>query len=110
MFAQIVESLPKMEMLEKREEILRVLKNEVLPIMRKQPGFLEVLPFTPEIKNDKFFTITLWAEKKDAERYEREGFLKVQEIMKPYLAATPTVRYYNVETTVCEHFEKALAA
>ena len=110
MFARIVESVPKIEMLDRREEVLRILKNEVLPIMRKHTGFLEVLPFTPEIKNDRFLTITLWAEKKDAERYEREGFLKVQEILKPYLAAPPAVRYYNVETTVCEHFEKALAA
>ena len=110
MFARIVETVPKIEMLDKREEVLRILKNEVLPIMRKHQGFLEILPFTPEIKNDRFVTITLWAEKKDAERFEREGFLKVQEILKPYLAAPPTVRYYNVETTLCEHFEKALAA
>jgi len=110
MFARVVESVPKIEMLDKREEILRVLKNEILPIMRKQPGFLEVLPFTPEIKNDRFLTITLWADKKDAERYEREGFLKVQEILKPYVAAPPIVRHYVVETAVCEHFEKALAA
>jgi len=110
MFARIVESIPKIEMLEKRDEILRVLKNEVLPIMRKQPGFLEFLPFTPEIKNERFISITLWADKKDAERYEREAFSKVQEIMKPYLATPMTSRNYTVETTLCEHFEKALAA
>jgi quinol monooxygenase YgiN len=110
MFARIVESIPKIEMLEKRDEILRVLKNEVLPIMRKQHGFLEFLPFTPEIKNDRFISITLWADKKDAERYEREAFPRVQEIMKPYLAAPMTCRNYTVETTLCEHFEKAMAA
>jgi len=110
MFARIVESIPKMEMLDKRDEILNVLKNEVLPIMRKQPGFLEFLPLSPEIKNERFIGITLWADKKDVERYEREGSLKVQEILKPYLAAPVTVRNYTVETTLCEHFEKALAA
>ena len=71
MFARIVESVPKMEMLEKREEVLRILKNEVLPIMGKQHGFLEMLPFTPEIKNERFVTITLWADKKDAEVMSR---------------------------------------
>jgi len=110
MFARIVETIPKIEVLEKREEILRVLKNEVLPIMRKQPGFLEFLPFTPEIKNERFISITLWVDKKDAERYEREAAPKVQEIVKPYLAAPVTVRNYMVETTICEHFEKALVA
>jgi len=110
MFARMVESIPKIEMLDRKEEVLRILKNDVLPIMRKQPGFLEFLPLTPEIKNERFIGITLWADKKDAERYEREGFFKVQEILKPYLAAPVTVRNYTVETTLCEHFEKALAA
>lgn len=110
MFARIVETIPKMEVLDKKEEIVRVLKNEVLPILKKQPGFLEFLPLIPEIKNEKFVGITFWAEKKDADRYEREVFPKVQEILKPYLAAPVIVRNYAVQTAICEHFEKALVA
>ena len=107
MFARILEFVPK---LEKKEEFVRVIKNEVLPILTKQHGFLEMLPFFPEIKNEKAITITLWTEKKDAERYEREWFPKVEEILKPYLTTPITFKYYMVETTLCEHFEKALAA
>jgi hypothetical protein len=29
----------------------KVLKNDVLPILKKQTGFLEILPFMPEEKN-----------------------------------------------------------
>jgi hypothetical protein len=107
MFARILEFVPK---LEKKEEFVRVIKNEVLPILNKQHGFLEVLPFLPEIKNEKAITISLWTEKKDAERYEREWFPKVEEILKPYLTTPITFKYYMVETTVCEHFEKTLVA
>jgi len=107
MFARILEFVPK---LEKKEEFVRVIKNEVLPILNKQHGFLEMLPFFPEIKNEKAITISLWAEKKDAERYEREWFPKVEEILKPYLTTPITFKYYMVETTLCEHFEKTLAA
>lgn len=107
MFARILEFVPK---LEKKEEFIRVIKNEVLPILNKQHGFLEMLPFFPEIKNEKAITISLWTEKKDAERYEREWFPKVEEILKPYLATPITFKYYMVETTLCEHFEKAVAA
>jgi quinol monooxygenase YgiN len=110
MFASIIESIPKIELLEKKDEILRVLKDRVVPVLREQRGFLEFLPFTPEIKNERFISITLWADKKDAERYERELLPEVQEIMKPYLAVPMTARIYTVETTLCEHFEKALAA
>jgi heme-degrading monooxygenase HmoA len=110
MFASIVAMIPKIEMLEKKDEILRVMKNEVLPILKAQRGFLEFLPFTPEIKNERFISITLWADKKDAERYEHELLPEVQRVMKPYLAVPMTCRVYAVETTLCEHFEKALAA
>ena len=107
MFARILEFVPK---LEKKEEFIKVVKNEVLPILKKQHGFLEILPFIPEIKNEKVVTISLWMEKKDVERYEREWFPKVEEIMKPYLTTPITFKYYTVETTLCEHFEKALVA
>jgi hypothetical protein len=107
MFARILEITPK---LDKKEEFLRVIKNEVLPILRKQHGFLEILPFLPEGKNEKMITISLWTEKKDAERYERDVLPKIEEIVKPYLTVPFVVKNYLVETTVCEHFEKALAA
>ena len=96
--------------MEKKDEFIKVVKNEVLPILKKQNGFLEILPFFPEIKTEKVLTISLWTEKRYAEMYEREWFPKVQEIMKPYLTTPITFKYYMVETTLCEHFEKSLAA
>jgi hypothetical protein len=44
MFARILEFEIKME---KKEEFINLFKKEVLPILKKQAGFLEVLPFTP---------------------------------------------------------------
>jgi quinol monooxygenase YgiN len=107
MFARIVEFIPK---LEKKEELVKVIRNEVLPILNKQNGFMEFLPFFPETKTEKVIAITLWTEKRNAERYEREVFPKVEEILKPYLTTPITYKLYNVETTLCEHFVQALAA
>jgi len=107
MFARIVEFVPNWE---KKEEFIKALKNEVLPILKKQTGFLEFMPFFPETKNEKCVNISLWMEKKDAERYEREVFPKVDAILKPYLTTPITWKLYAVETTVCEHFVNALTA
>ena len=107
MFARICEFIPK---LEQKDEFVKVLRNEVLPILKKQPGFLEILPFVPETKTEKMITITLWAEKRDAERYERETYSKVEGILKPYLTNPVTYKHYNVETSVCQHFVEALTA
>jgi hypothetical protein len=107
MFARVVEFVPK---LEKKEELVKLIRNEVLPVLKKQTGFMEILPFFPETKTEKVIAITLWAEKRDAERYQREAFPRVEEILKPYLTTPITYKPYNVETTLCEHFVHALAA
>jgi len=107
MFARIVEFIPKVE---KKEELFKVVRNEVLPILKKQPGFLEILPFVPESTTEKAITVTLWAEKRDAERYEREAYPKVAEIVKPYLTSAITFKHYVVETSVCPNFMEALTA
>jgi hypothetical protein len=57
-------------------------------ILKTQKGFLEILPFFPENKAEKVITITLWMEKWDVEKYEREVYPvypRVEEILKPYL-------------------------
>jgi hypothetical protein len=107
MFARILEFTPK---LEKKDEFIKTVKNEVLPILKKQTGFLELLPLFPEMKNEKVITISLWMEKKDAEHFEQEWFPKVEQIVKPYLNTPIVVRLYQLETTLCRHFVEALAA
>jgi len=107
MFARIVEFIPKQE---KREEIVSVVREEVLPILKRQPGFLEFLPFVPETIAEKAIAVTLWAEKCDAERYERQVFPKVEGILKPYLIAPVVCKHYSVETALCQNFAEALGS
>jgi heme-degrading monooxygenase HmoA len=106
MFARILEFIPQVE---KKEELFKAIRNQVLPILKKQPGFLEILPFLPESNTEKTITVTLWAEKRDAERYEREAYPQVAEIVKPYLTTGITFKHYVVETSVCPNFLHALA-
>ncbi|HEV3308787.1 MAG TPA: antibiotic biosynthesis monooxygenase [Candidatus Sulfotelmatobacter sp.] len=108
MFARILNFEVKAE---KKEEFVKVVKNQIVPILKKQTGFLEVLPFFPEkMKEDKVITISLWTTKSDAERYEREFYPKALDILKPFLTTPVSVNYYKLETAVCEHFVEALAA
>jgi len=68
MFARIVEFIPDFE---KKEELVKTLRNQVLPILKKQSGFLEILPLFPENEAGKVVSIGLWTEKRDAERKGR---------------------------------------
>ncbi len=107
MFARILEITPK---LEKKDELIRTVRQEVLPILKKQPGFLELLPFVPENTNEKVVAITLWTEKYEAEKYVKEVFPKVEQILKPFLSTPITFKPYTVETSVCEHLVEMLTA
>ena len=107
MFARILEFTLKTD---KKEEFVRIVKNEILPILKKQSGFLDILPLIPEAKHEKFVTISLWTEKKDVEKYDRMVYPEIQQILKPFLLTPIEVRPYLVETTLCEHFVNALVA
>lgn len=105
MFARILEFTAKFE---KKEELIKTVRQEIVPILKKQPGFLELLPLFPEIANEKIIAITLWTEKFEVEKYTKEVFPKVEQILKPFLTAPFTYKLYEVETKLCEHLVQAL--
>lgn len=107
MFARILEFTPKFE---KKDEFVKMIRKDILPIMKKQPGFMEFLPFVPEVKNEKWIAISLWTEKHHAEKYVKDVFPKVEEMLRPYLTTPIVYRPYTVETALCEHFVDALTA
>jgi len=105
MFARIIEFTPK---LEKKEELIQTIRQEVLPILKQQPGFLELLPFVPEAITEKTLVISLWTEKHEAEKYVKHVLPKIEQIVKPFVAVPFTSRPYNLETRVCEHLVEVL--
>lgn len=108
MFARILNFELKAE---KKDEFVKVLKNQVLPILKKQNGFLEILPFLPaRMKEEKICVVSLWTTSADAERYEKNVYASVLEILKPFVITPIEAAHYHVETTVCERFVEALVA
>jgi hypothetical protein len=104
MFARVLEFVPKID---KRRELIQDVKNEILPILQKQNGFLDALPLF-QFNADKAIAVSLWKEKRFAQAYEREWFPKIQEMVKPYLATPITVTNCVVETELCERLAEAL--
>jgi len=105
MFARIVEIAPKFE---KKEELINTIRQEILPILKKQPGFLELLPFVPEVASEHMITVTLWTNKREADRYAVDVFPRVEEVLRPFLSIPVWVRTYTIETTVRKHLVDAL--
>jgi heme-degrading monooxygenase HmoA len=105
MFAHILEITPE---LEKKDELIKTIRQEILPFLRNQPGFLEMLPLMPDGATEQMLSITLWTERRDVERYGRDAFPKVQQILKPFHTRPVLVRMFTVETSLCKHWVEAL--
>lgn len=95
---------------EYKHELLKKVREEVLPILRKQTGFFDVLWLEATNEPQKFVAITLWTSKLDAERYDKDYFAKVKYILEPFLASPLNTNWYNVEMSFSEAIVGAFAA
>ena len=86
----------------KRVELVTKIKEEILPILKNYNGFFDLLPWEVETEPTKFYAVSLWYEKKDAEKYEKEYFTKVKQIVEPFLTAPVIVKFGPVETVIPE--------
>jgi len=105
MFARTLELNMKIE---RKPEFTKKVREEILPILRKEPGFVDVLVLESETE-PKVFVVTLWYTKLDAERYEKTTFPKVKQILQPYLTVPSIVKFYAVETTISEKLIESVA-
>ena len=93
----------------KKDEFLRKVREEILPIMKRQAGFIDIIGLTHEIKVEKGLVISLWETREHAMKYEQEVFPKVTEMLKPYLMKPFVVTPCTVETTISEHILASVA-
>jgi heme-degrading monooxygenase HmoA len=71
-------------------------EKEVLPLLRKQKGFLdELLLVTPEKK--EALAISLWETKDHAEIYNRELYPQIEKIVNKYIEGVPVVKKFDAE-------------
>jgi len=107
MFARTLELTVKAE---KKPELIKKAKAEILPVLHKQIGFVQVFALENEVELNKAFIVTLWHTKMDAERYERETFPKIKQILEPYLVVPPVTKFYTVEETISERLISSMVA
>jgi heme-degrading monooxygenase HmoA len=77
-------------------------KAEVLPILKKTPGFFDIVVLENETEPTKIFTISFWETKKNAEYYEKEWYPKVKAMIETFFVTPPVVKYYTLEETFSE--------
>jgi heme-degrading monooxygenase HmoA len=89
------------------KEYLVAFEKEIMPLLRKQRGFLdELLLVTPEKK--EVVAISLWETKEHAETYNRGVYPQIERILDRFIEGAPLVK--NFEAEYCTFHKIALAA
>jgi quinol monooxygenase YgiN len=107
MFTRVIEIRTKMG---KTREFSTTLSEKVLPILRKQPGFVDEITLVSNTEPDRVLALSFWQSEADAERYHSEHYSTITEILKPVLDLQPRIQTYEVDTSTTHHIAKGKAA
>lgn len=86
-------------------EFPTVIEKEVLPLLRRQKGFLdEVILLAPN--KTEVVAISVWETKEFAEIYNREVYPEVLKILNKYIEGVPLVKTFEVMYATIPAYEK----
>jgi hypothetical protein len=79
-------------------ELTKKLDTEVIPLLRKQPGFQDEITF---VGNDgrEAFAISLWDRKESAETYSKQAYPEVTKLLASVLDGTAKVETFEVSNS-----------
>ena len=90
-------------------QITRTIKNEVIPLLRKQKGFKDETTFVvPD--GTEAIGITLWDHKENAAAYYRTTYLQVLELLARVVEGTTEVKTLEVSNSTYHKIAARAAA
>ena len=107
MFTRVVEITCKSG---KAKELSSTSNEKVLPILKKQTGFVDEAVLVSDTESTRILGLSFWNSKDDAERYHREQYPKIQEMLKPLLETEPVIRTFDVHTSTTHRIAPGKAA
>jgi hypothetical protein len=86
-------------------EIPGLMEQEILPLLRRQKGFLEELVLIAPNEIEAV-AISLWEEKEDAEKFNREGYPEIVKLLDKFAEGIPLVKDFQLQYATIPVFEK----
>ena len=107
MFTRVVELRCKAG---KTNEVATLASEKFLPILRKQQGFQDEIALVSNTDPSRVLALSFWNSRDDAERYQREQFSKIAQMLRPLCEGEPVVSTYDVNTSTVHHIHLGKAA
>ena len=107
MFTRVVEITSKSG---KARELCNTIDDKVLPILRKQAGFVDEAVIVSDTEPNRILALSFWNTREDAQRWVDEQFDTVQKTVQHLLETAPVVRTFNVHTSTAHRVAAEKAA
>jgi heme-degrading monooxygenase HmoA len=107
MFTRIVEITAKAG---KSHELASTIHEKVLPILKKQNGFVGETVLLSETEPDRILALSFWNKREDADRYQNKEYKTVRETVQHLLEVEPVIRTFNVHSSTTHKITASKAA
>lgn len=107
MYTRVVELTTKSG---KARELCNTVDEKVMPILKKQTGFVDEMVLVSNTEPNRVLGISVWNSQEDAERYHREQFPKISEILSHLIESDPVVRTFEVHASTAHRVTASKAA
>jgi quinol monooxygenase YgiN len=107
MFTRIVELTAKNG---KQRELTRVVDDKVVPILKKQTGFVDEILLVSDGEPDRVVSVSFWKRREDAEQYHQQQYAAIRDMVRPLLEADPVIRTFNVSSSTTHKIAAGKAA
>ena len=107
MYTRVVEFTSKSG---KAKELSNTINEKAVPILKKQNGFVDEIVLVSDAEQDRVLGLSFWNAREDAERYHREQYPKIHEMLKHLLEAEPVIRTFDVHTSTTHRIAAGKAA
>src|SRR5499433_4613667 len=107
MYTRVVEITTKSG---KSKELSDTLNEKVVPILKKQRGFVDEIVLVSDTDPTRILGLSFWNKKEDATRYHQEQYPKIHEMLKQLLETEPTIRTFDVHSSTTHRIVAGKAA
>jgi heme-degrading monooxygenase HmoA len=81
----------------KSRELSRVIQDQILPILREEPGFVDEIVLHSNMEANQILALSFWETEQDAERYTHEQFPRINKLISHLVENAPVSRTFTVD-------------
>ena len=107
MYTRVVEITSKSG---KARDLCNIIEEKAVPILKKQIGFVDETVLVSDKEPNRVLGLSFWNSKEDADRYHREQYPQVHEMLKPLLENEPMIRTFDVQSSTTHRITARKAA